>query len=143
MSAPGWRPARGTVARGAQLVVGFLLVWAALAKLGDLQSLARDIHNYRILPVAGENIVAIVLPWIELTTALSLLLGIRPRAGAFVAAAILIVFTTAVALALVRGLSVECGCFGTAAAMQTGGAKLIENLAILALAVAGTMGRES
>jgi hypothetical protein len=100
MSAPIWRPARGTVARGAQLVVGFLLVWAALAKL-------------------------------------------RPRAGAFVAAAILVVFTTAVALALVRGLSVECGCFGTAAAMQTGGVKLIENLAILALAVAGTMGRES
>lgn len=139
VSALGPLLAHRTVVRCAQLVVGFLLAWAALAKLGDIPALAADIHNYRILPVAAENLVAIVLPWIELAAAVSLLLGIRPRAAAFVATGMLFVFTTAVTLAVVRGLSIECGCFGTASAMRTGGAKLAENLGMLALAVVASV----
>ena len=129
--------ARPGVVRAAQLVVGLLLAWAAIAKLGDLPAFARQIHNFRILPVAGENPLAIVLPWIELTAALALVLGIRPRAGAFVAGGLLLVFTAAVALAVARGLSIECGCFGTASAMRTGAAKLLENFGLLAVMAVG------
>jgi uncharacterized membrane protein YphA (DoxX/SURF4 family) len=126
--------AHPVVVRCAQLVVGVLLGGAALGKLGDIPAFARDIHNFRIVPVAGENLIAIVLPWIELTTALSLVLGVRARAGALVAACVVTVFTAAVALALARGLNVECGCFGVASAARVGGAKLAQNLAILAVA---------
>jgi uncharacterized membrane protein YphA (DoxX/SURF4 family) len=132
--------ARRVVVRSAQIVVGVLLAWAALAKLGDIPALARDIHQFRLLPIAGENLLAMVLPWIELTAALSLLLGIRSRAGAVVAASLMAVFTTTVALALVRGLSIECGCFGTASAWRIGTAKLFENLAILAVAAVAILG---
>jgi uncharacterized membrane protein YphA (DoxX/SURF4 family) len=127
------------VVRSAQVAVGILLAWAALAKLGDIPALARDIHGFRLLPGAGDNLVAIVLPWVELTAAASLVLGLRPRAGAFAAVGLLFLFTTAVALAVVRGLNIECGCFGTAGAMRTGGAKLAENLGMLALAALAAM----
>lgn len=122
------------VVRSAQLAVGVLLGWAALGKLGDLPSLARDIHNFRLVPIAAENLVAAVLPWIELITALSLLLGIRARAGALVAVAAVLAFTAAVALALARGLNVECGCFGAASASRVGGVKLLQNLGLLVVA---------
>jgi len=129
----GGRLASRSVVRLAQIAVGVLMGWAALAKLGDVASLAREIHNFRIVPVPVENLLAMVLPWVELTAALSLLLGIRARAGAVVSAGLLAVFTAAVALAVARGLNVECGCFGTGGSMRTGGAKLVANLGILAL----------
>jgi uncharacterized membrane protein YphA (DoxX/SURF4 family) len=125
------------VVRSAQLAVGLLLGWAALGKLGDLPAFARDIHNFRIVPVAGENLLAVVLPWIELVTALSLVLGVRARAGALVGFMTLLVFAAAVALALARGLSIECGCFGAASAARVGGAKLLQNLGILLVAGIG------
>ena len=134
--------ARRGVVRTAQVVLGVLLGWAALAKLGDIPGLARDVHNFRLLPAASEHLLAIVLPWVELTAALALVLGIRARAGAVVAASLLVVLTTAVAIAMARGLDFECGCFGSAGATRVGAAKLLENVAILMLALVGTLGDE-
>lgn len=127
------------VVRSAQLAVGILLAWAALAKLGDIPGFSRDIHHYRLVPLAGENLLAIVLPWIELAAAVSLLLGIRPQAGSLVAAGLMVVVTAAVAVALARGLDIQCGCFGTASAGRVGIEKLFENLAILSAAAVGTL----
>lgn len=124
--------------RGAQLGIGLLMGWAALAKLVDLPAFAHQIHNFQILPVPMENLVAMVLPWIELVAALSLVLGVRPRSGAVVTTGLMAVFTVAVAAALVRGLNIECGCFGTSSASRVGVAKLLQNLAMLAVAVVAT-----
>jgi uncharacterized membrane protein YphA (DoxX/SURF4 family) len=129
----------GAVVRSAQLAVGIVLGWAALAKLGDIPGLARDIHHYRLVPLAGENLLAMVLPWMELAAAVSLLLGIRPRAGSLVAAGLMVIVTAAVTLALARGLDIACGRFGTAGAGRVGIGKLFENLAILTAAALGTL----
>ena len=126
--------ARHALVRGAQIAVGALLAWAALAKLADLPAFARDVHHFRLMPVAGENLLAIVMPWVELVAGLALLLGMRARAGGLVALGLLALFTAAVGLALARRLDIECGCFGTASASRVGVLKLLENLALLALA---------
>jgi len=125
--------------RAAQIAIGLLMAWAALAKLSDLPAFAQQIHNFRIYPFFefGENLAAMVLPWIEILAALSLILGVRPRAGSVVSAALLGVFTLAVVAALARGLNVECGCFGTASGSRVGLAKVLENLGMLALALIG------
>ena len=127
------------VVRAAQLLVGATLAWAALAKLGDLPALARDVHHFRLAPAALENLVAMTLPWIELSVAASLLLGLRARAGAVAAAALLGVFTLAVVLALARRLDIECGCFGAASASRVGAAKLFQNTLWLGLSVLGAL----
>jgi hypothetical protein len=51
----------------------------------------------------------------------------------------MVIFTAAVSAALARGLSIECGCFGVAGAARVGTAKLLENVAILALAAVGVL----
>lgn len=121
--------------RVAQIVSGILLGWAALAKLGDVGSFAQQVHNFRILPLFAENLVAMVLPWIELLAALSLVLAIRPRAAAVLTAGLLSVFTVAVIAALARGLDFECGCFGTSDASRVGVTKVLENLGMLLIAI--------
>jgi len=124
-------------------VVGILFGWAALAKLADLASFALQVHNFRLLPLAAENLVAMLLPWVELVAALALVLGVRPRAAAWVAGLLLAVFTIGVAQAMARGLDFECGCFGKASATRVGWGKLAQNLGMLLLAWIGTWKPES
>jgi putative oxidoreductase len=133
---------RPRAVRIARLLIGLIFAAAALAKLGDLSSFAEQVHNFRLLPVAAENLAAMTLPWIELLAALALIFDVRARAGAWVVFILLGVFTVAVATAMARGLDFECGCFGTTDSTRVGTFKLAENLAMLVLArVAGLRAR--
>jgi len=121
--------------RVAQLVIGVLFIVAALAKLGDLAAFAEQIHNFRILPLAAENLVAATLPWIELVAGLALVFRVQPRSGAWVVGGMTAVFTLAVIAAWIRGLDIECGCFGTADSSRVGLEKLLQNSGMLVLAL--------
>ena len=125
--------------RAAQIVLGLLFLAASLAKIVDTGSLAKEVHNFHLVPLWSEHLLAMVLPWIELLAGLALVLGIRPRAGAWVAGALLVVFTIGVASAMARGLNFHCGCFGTADSTRIGWAKLAENVGMLALAAIGSL----
>jgi uncharacterized membrane protein YphA (DoxX/SURF4 family) len=117
-----------------RIAIGVLFGWAGLAKIADPVAFAADVHNFRMVPVALENFVAMTLPWIEVVTALALVLGVRARAGAWVATGLMVVFTVAVAVELARGIDIECGCFGTTDGARVGGVKVLENLGMTALA---------
>jgi uncharacterized membrane protein YphA (DoxX/SURF4 family) len=121
--------------RACRVVIGLVLLAAALAKIGDPAALATQIRYYHLFPIGPENLIAISLPWIELLAGLALIAGFSARAGAWLAAAMMVVFTLAVAQAMARGLNFECGCFGTADATRIGIRKLIENLALTGIAV--------
>jgi putative oxidoreductase len=120
-----------------RIAIGLVFLAAALAKIGDASTFARQIHHFRLVPFGFENLLAITLPWIELVLALAILTGVQPRAGSMVATGLMGLFVVVVAAALARGLDIECGCFGTADASRVGVSKLIENVGLLALAVIG------
>jgi len=122
-----------------QLVIGLVLLVAAMTKIGDAADFATQIHHYRLLPFGLENLAAIALPWIELVVAVVMLLGIEPRAGALASAGLMALFFLVVGAAVARGLDIECGCFGTADASHVGIAKLLENTGLLAVAVVGAL----
>src|SRR5262249_10930225 len=81
----------------AQVWIGLVFLAAALGKIGDPATFARQIHYFRLLPAGLENTMAIVLPWIELVAALSLLLRAQPRSGALVTAGLMVLFVGVVA----------------------------------------------
>jgi len=123
----------------AQLGIAVVFLAAALGKIGDPGTFAKQIHYFRLLPVGLENLMAITLPWVELMAALALLLRYRPRAGAVICAALMGVFLFAVGAAVGRGLDIECGCFGTADATHVGGMKLAENLLFTGAALVASL----
>ena len=125
---------RPGVVRACQVVIGILFAWAALAKLGQLEAFVTQVHNFRLVPVALENLVALTLPWIELLAALALILNVRARSGAVVVTALLAVFTVGVLQAMIRGLDFECGCFGTSDGTRVGMFKILQNLGMLVVA---------
>ncbi len=123
-------PAVGLLAR---LVVGGIFVMYAADKIAAPSDFAMSIERYELLPLALVNLMAIVLPWIELVVGLFLLAGVRLRASATVAAALLVVFIGAIASAMARGLEINCGC--SAHSETVGWGKLIEDGIYLLLAV--------
>ena len=103
------------LASGARLGIAILFILAAWPKLLDPAAFSVAVHNYRILPPPGSALVGHFLPWLELVTALGLLLpSPRLRQGAWLLACLLsALFLLAQSTAWARGLDISCGCFGT------------------------------
>lgn len=120
-----------------RLALGVVFIWAALSKIADPAAFSTQIHNFRILPVALENLFALTLPWVELVAGLALVVNIVPRAATQLLTGLLVVFMVAIAAALARNLDIDCGCFGTTDASKTGWITLIRDVGFLALAYLG------
>ncbi|NIM01056.1 MAG: DoxX family membrane protein [Acidobacteria bacterium] len=129
--------------RLAGIAIGLVFVVAGLAKIGDMSTFATQVHNFRLTPVALENLVAMTLPWIEVVAGTALILGVRRRGAAWICAGLMVVFTLAVGQAAARGLDFECGCFGKGDASTVGVKKLIENVGLTVVALIATLRRRS
>lgn len=88
-------------------------LYADTEKIINPQSFAIDIYNYRLLPDFAVNLLAIILPWIEVFVAVSLISGFFSRGSALIATLLFFTFTVALTVNLIRGLDVSCGCFGS------------------------------
>lgn len=102
-----------------QIALGLFFVIAALPKIVDPPSFAHMIFNYRIVPSALLNFMALVMPWVELLAGLALILGIWRGTARTIIAAMLVVFIIAIAINLARGNAIDCGCFDVSAAGKT------------------------
>lgn len=106
------------LALAARIYLAVVFLLACYHKLLDPSAFALDIATYQILPLATVNLMAIVLPWVELAAGLMLLVGFRARAGALLVAAMMTMFTAAIVIALGRGLEMSCGCFASQGAAE-------------------------
>lgn len=94
-----------------QLALGVFFVAAALPKIVDPPSFAHMVYNYRVLPGGVINLMALVMPWVELLCGLALILGIWTAAARTIIAAMLFTFIIAISINLGRGNAIDCGCF--------------------------------
>lgn len=118
-----------------RIVIGFLFIYAGVVKIGDPQSFADSVANFKILPDYLINLTAIIIPWIELLTGLLLLLGIFVKENAFIIMNLLGIFIILVIVSLFRGLNVDCGCFGTVSGDAIGITKIVEDVLMLLPAI--------
>lgn len=109
-----------------RLAVGGSFVLAAGLKIVDPAKFAVDVGNYRLVPHELNNLVAIIVPWVEMVAGLAVIFGIWLRAAALVITGLTTMFFFVILSALARGLNMECGCFGTVGGQHVG----LVNLAI-------------
>ena len=57
------------------------------------------------------NLIAIILPWIELTCGLLLILGLLTKGSVFIIDSLLFIFILALGFNLYRGFDISCGWF--------------------------------
>lgn len=128
-----WRLA-GIVAR---FLVGGLFMATSIGKINDPLAFAAEIQDYEMAPVAITHAMAIILPWVEGSAGLMLILTLWRREARLMIAALLVIFTIAKAYAYFGlGQSGACGCGGNVVvlnALLNNPQGLITNLVLLGL----------
>ncbi|MEC7872466.1 MAG: MauE/DoxX family redox-associated membrane protein [Candidatus Neomarinimicrobiota bacterium] len=102
---------KGPVVLISRLILGAVFIYASLDKIMNPDDFAKAIGNYHVLPFGLENLLALVLPWVELLTGLCLIIGVMVDGATVLIILMNIVFIFAISQALARGISIECGCF--------------------------------
>jgi len=116
-----------------RIILGFVFIFAAISKAAEPEVFAKAIYNYKLLPLFLINILAITLPWIELSAGLLLVFGVSVKENSAILSGMLLVFIIAIAISLARGLNIDCGCFGTVDGSKVGLMKILENVGLLLL----------
>ena len=117
------------------LVLGGVFLAAAFPKIAEPAKFALAIYQYGILPDSLVNLVAIYLPWLEISCASALAVLPAARRGALLlVAGMLVAFTLALAWTFLRGQPVPCGCFGGGGESPSTWLALLRNVGLLALA---------
>ena len=124
-----------------RFILGAVFIYASLDKIADPVAFSANIDNYHISPIAINNLVALILPWVELIIGLSLIIGVFLDGASFFSIILLIFFIFIIAQAYMRGISLNCGCFKTALDPALGDLKqemlwrIFEDILFLGLAI--------
>jgi len=107
-----WR-SNGWLDLALRWLLGGLFVLASAHKIMDPAGFAKIIFGYDLFPPEAINLIAIILPYVELTAGLALILGFYPRAAAVILSGLLLAFILAIAINAARGHVFDCGCFSS------------------------------
>jgi uncharacterized membrane protein YphA (DoxX/SURF4 family) len=94
-----------------RLYIGGLFIYASMYKINYPGEFAESIIAYQIVPFWAVNVLAVVMPWLELLCGVLLIAGVRSKSATAMIGALLVLFTVAIAASLIRGIPIGCGCF--------------------------------
>jgi putative oxidoreductase len=118
-----------------RILLAIVFLAAGLLKLWDPNLFAIQIRHYQITSWHGAVFLALWLPWFEIAAGTVMLFPRWKQAGLFCIITLILVFMVALTTAWMRGLNIDCGCFGVAGFERSIQLALIEDLALLAIAV--------
>lgn len=119
-----------------RLLLGLVFVYASYDKILHPQAFALAVFNYQVVPDVAVNLIALILPWLEMLLGLCLLLGVWLPGATITVNGLLVFFLGALVFNQVRGLDIHCGCFSTE--IQEGAAGLgsvLRDLGFLAMSL--------
>ncbi|MGI9064235.1 MAG: MauE/DoxX family redox-associated membrane protein [Pseudonocardiaceae bacterium] len=112
-----WWAAARTVLR---LLIAAVWLVAGAWKVQDLDAAIVSVRAYELLPSALVMPVGYVLPVVELTMGVLLLVGAFTRPTALFSVAVNVVFIIGIVSAAARGLRIDCGCFSEGGPLASG-----------------------
>ncbi len=127
----------------ASIVLASVFAVSGTAKARDLAGTTTAAGSLGV-PASLSRIVARLLPFVELTLAVALLVGLLVsvvrRVAAIGAVLLLSAFTVAMARTLRRGQAPVCRCFGTLSERPISSETIVRNLALASLAAVSAIG---
>ena len=95
-----------------RLVIGVVFIYAALPKISRPADFAWSIAMYQMLHYSNVNLLAVVLPWVELICAVMFIFGIWTKGSAVVICGMCVMFIWALLHAIFHEIEMtSCGCF--------------------------------
>ncbi|MGB9599714.1 MAG: MauE/DoxX family redox-associated membrane protein [Myxococcota bacterium] len=96
-----------------RIYIGAVFIYASIHKIANPESFAIDIATYDILPLYLVNLMAIVLPYIEIISGILIIIGPFQKEGALLISAMMTIFLIALIIAIQKGINASCGCFAS------------------------------
>jgi uncharacterized membrane protein len=96
-----------------RVLVAALFAYTGITKIIAPETFIQEVRAYELAPLITTNLVAFILPWLEVLAALSLLAGLWRREGRVGIAGMLFVFILAKSILLAQGKQIDCGCVPT------------------------------
>lgn len=94
-----------------RLFLGCTFIFASWHKIVSPDEFAVILYGYDVFPHQIINMLAIVMPFVELVCGVSLITGLLKRSGLLLINAMLVCFIFLIAFNLIRGHQFDCGCF--------------------------------
>lgn len=92
-------------------ILGITFIYASYYKILSPADFATVVYGYNLFPEISINLIAIILPYVELISGLSLILGVYPRSATLIINGLLVAFIVVLTINLIRGHEFDCGCF--------------------------------
>ena len=126
-----------------RIILGIIFIYASYDKILDPAAFSKNIHNFHTTDnlVWVENLVALILPWLELIVGVFLIFGVFLEGSTSITIGLYIFFILILSQAVFRGIDVHCGCFKTEADAGVADLRfelikhIIENFVLLGMAV--------
>ena len=118
-----------------RLILGMVFIAASVEKIVLPEIFAINVQAYQILPLSIVNLVALIIPWMELLCGVFLVSGTFVRSSSFLLSVLLSLFIIMLVSAIMRGLIIDCGCFGALNDSKVGWLSVIEDIGLLLLGV--------
>ena len=94
-----------------RVIVGIIFIFASIDKIQNPAIFSDIIDNYHATPVIFSNLIALIIPWIELIVGLCLIFGLFLAGSIFITSSLLAFFIIMLTQAILRGIDLHCGCF--------------------------------
>ena len=101
-------PVLGLILR---VYVGGVFIYASMYKINYPGEFAETIASYQLVPFWAVNLLALVMPWVELVSGILMVLGVRIKSAAAMIGGMLVMFSLVILVTLLRGIPIGCGCF--------------------------------
>ena len=117
-----------------RLILGMVLIYSSWHKILEPDRFVEVLIQYQIFPAPSIGLIAVLVPFLQLTAGAALVLGIYPRSAALLCVLMLLLFTVTLGVNVLRGHQFDCGCFSIG---QSGGMSpkisILRNLILLTM----------
>ncbi len=101
----------GIIEWALRLFIGSTFIFASWHKIVSPDQFAAILYGYAVFPHQFINVLAIVMPFVELVCGISVITGLLKRSGLLLINAMLASFIFLISFNLIRGHEFDCGCF--------------------------------
>tara|TARA_B100001250_G_C19685358_1_gene737791 strand:- start:30 stop:497 length:468 start_codon:yes stop_codon:yes gene_type:complete len=93
-------------------ILGIVFIYASYSKIIDPIKFSATIDLYKATPIVVNNLIALIVPWIELLIGFLLIFNKGIKGSIVISIGLFIVFIILLSQAYFRGFTLDCGCFG-------------------------------